>query len=180
MAKKEKTIEQYRKSYKRRGIFYAVMVILLLIATIVTSFDAVEKGIYVAVFPKHLTVPIEGKDQIVYAKIEKKDGIEYASYYYLDGNGKKIDLPSYKYTDSKGATHNNSLTFKSTAKLIVSIIMRLIRALLVLFIILLIIYLVRFSYYLSNKDEEWNNKAGDMMFKIRRKFDKPRNPKEKK
>ena len=172
MAKKEKSIEKMRKGYKRRGIFYIVAVILLIAATITVNINSVNHAIYLAVYPKNIEMNLfEGEKTTVYSEQEVIDGMDYASFYYLDEDGNQQSLPSGSVNGSNG-TVLISTSFKMRADFRINIIKGVIKALLVLFIILFAIYLLRFSYYLSNKDEEWKKQAGDKVTDIRVKFDK--------
>jgi len=169
MAKKEKSIEKRRKGYKRRGIFYCVMLVLLIAATIVVNIEPVEKAINRAVFPKSRIVTIEGEQKEVFSEVSTEEGVDVSAYYILDENGEKQYVqPTYRLNQI--ATIQTG--FLSDAKVKLTIIKSAVTGLLVLFIILFVIYLMRLSYYVSTYDDEWRRKAGDKMLGLRMGMDK--------
>ncbi len=172
MAKKEKTIEQYRKGFKRRGIFYCVVIVLLIICSIVINIKTVNYSIYKATFPKSVEMTIGGEERTVYSRFVTQNDAEYITLYYLDENNNEVPVTYGLYKNPNGGSTITSLSFESTSGIIMGIIKSVPKTLLVLFIILFVIYLLRLSYYLSNKDEEWRNKASDKMTGIRIKLDK--------
>ena len=169
MAKKEKSVEKMRKSYKRRGIFYSVVIILMIIATVLVNINSVERAINKAVFPKSEILTIEGEKKEVFSEVTTVDGQDVSSYYILDKDGKKVVLsPYYKLTKLTMI----QTSFISGAKVRLTIIKSVVTAVLVFFCILMVIYLMRISYYISNKDDELKAQIGDKMTNLRVKRDK--------
>ena len=169
MAKKEKTIEQRRKGYKRRGIFYGVLLVVLLVATILVNVTPVQQAINKAVFPKSRIITIDGEKREVFSELGKEDGVDVSAYYFLDENGDK-QYVSPMYPVTKITTVQTG--FISDAKVTLTIIKGVVTFLFFLFLFLAIIYLMRLSYYVSTYDDEWRRKAGDKMLGIRMGMDK--------
>lgn len=172
MAKKEKTIQQYRKGYKRRGIIYCVLIVLFILATVAINIGPVHYAVWKAVIPKTMVNTIEGEKKTVYSEIVRDETTESLLYYVLDENGEKQYVRKGFNTNANGDKETVAMGFEITADMRVSIIKGVIVFLLVLFIILFAIYLMRLSYYISNQDDEWKQKAGDKMTNLRIKRDK--------
>ncbi len=171
MANKEKTLEQYRKGFKRRGIIYIVIIILTIIASIVLSITPVENALFLSLVPNKTTINYEGSERTMYNKIVEQDGDFYILHYIDDKDGQKRQISSgfHKNTDGTSVYISNG---DEIAKAILSAIKKAVVAVMALFIIIFVIYLLRLSYYLSNEDEEWRNKASDKLLSIRMKLDK--------
>jgi len=162
MAKKEKSIEKKRKGFKRRGVIYCALIVLMIIASIVLSLAPVQKGLTKALYPPVKTITVEGETMEVYSElsVEEQDGekIDVSAYYVLDENGEKAYLnPGYKLTQITTL----EFAFKTEARIRVGIIKGIVFFLLGLFVVLLVIYLLRLSFFLSNEDAEWSQQIRD-------------------
>lgn len=178
MAKKVKPIEKRRKGFKRRGVFYCVMIVLLIIATVVLNIGGVKEALNRALYPTSRMVMIEGEKREVFSEITKEeteldDGttkkIDVSAYYYLDENGEKVYINPY-YKLNQIATVQTG--FKSDAQTYRAIITAAVAVVLVIFIILFLGYLLRLSFFLSNEDAEWSQEIRDKRVKLSVFFDK--------
>lgn len=167
MAKTKKPIEKRRKGFKRRGVFYGVMIVLLAIATILLSINGVKEVLNKAFFPTSRIVMIEGEEREVFSELSKDEAeidegvtkeIDVSAYYYLDENGEKVYISPY-YKLNKIATVQTG--FKSDATTRVAVLKAVVVAFLVLFILLMLVYLLRLSFFLSNEDAEWSQQLRD-------------------
>lgn len=178
MAKTKKPIEKRRKGFKRRGVFYCVMIVLLAIATILLSINGVKEVLNKAFFPTSRIVMIEGEEREVFSELSKDEAeidegvtkeIDVSAYYYLDETGEKVYLSPY-YKLNKIATLQTG--FKSDAVTRVSVLRAAVVGLLVLFILLFLIYLLRLSFFLSNEDAEWSRQLREKRLSVSVFFDK--------
>ncbi len=162
MAKKEKSIEERRKGFKRRGVIYCILIVLMIVATIVLSLVPVNKAMTKALYPHVKTITLEGEERQVYSElsVEDIDGekVDVSAFYYLDENGEKVYVSAmYKLTPISYIKTG----YEMDAKIRVRIIRGAAVFLMILFILLLMIYLLKLSYFLSNYDEEWSRELRD-------------------
>lgn len=169
MAKKEKSIEKRRKTFKRKGIAYGIICFLLIAATIAININGVQRLVNKAVFPKSETLTIDNEKREVFSELSVVGGVDVSSYYYIDGNGKKVALSPYQKLTKITQVQTS---FISEAKMWVILIKGIITALMVIFLIIYAIYFIRLFSYMSNDDEELKQKAGEKFASVLYRIDK--------